>query len=146
MLLKWELTDNKNLDWLKILLNEGEKTDSIHNEKYTIVVQCTRNNICFVLKNTLKGDFIVSQEGLFWRVHLRWFWEQSDGRLDLKRGAAQGTQNWAKWDYYTQVHSDQMLLVMVRQETGHRERRLKTLKGELENNSRKPRDLIRKLT
>jgi hypothetical protein len=38
-----------------------------------------------------------------------------------------------------------MLLVMVRQETGRRERRLKTLKGELENNSRKPRELIRKL-
>jgi hypothetical protein len=38
-----------------------------------------------------------------------------------------------------------MLLVMVRQETGHHERRLKTFKGELENNSRKPRELIRKL-
>jgi hypothetical protein len=38
-----------------------------------------------------------------------------------------------------------MVLVMVRQEAGPRERQPKTLKGELENNSRKPRDLVRKL-
>jgi hypothetical protein len=38
-----------------------------------------------------------------------------------------------------------MVLVMAKQEAGPLERQLKTLKGELENNSRKPRDLIRKL-
>jgi hypothetical protein len=34
---------------------------------------------------------------------------------------------------------------MVRQEAGTGERRSETLKGELENNSRKPKDLVRKL-
>jgi hypothetical protein len=38
-----------------------------------------------------------------------------------------------------------MVLVMARQEAGHQERQPKTLKGELENNSRKPWDLVGKL-
>jgi hypothetical protein len=38
-----------------------------------------------------------------------------------------------------------MVLLMARQEAGPRERRPKVLKGELENNSRKPGDLVRKL-
>jgi hypothetical protein len=38
-----------------------------------------------------------------------------------------------------------MVLMLVSKEDGPPERRLKTLKGELENNSRKPRDLIVKL-
>jgi hypothetical protein len=38
-----------------------------------------------------------------------------------------------------------MVLVMAKQEAGPRERQPKTLKGELENNSRKPGNLIRKL-
>jgi hypothetical protein len=38
-----------------------------------------------------------------------------------------------------------MVLEMVRQEAGPRERRSKTLKGELENNSRNLRDLTGKL-
>ncbi len=41
-----------------------------------------------------------------------------------------------------QVHSDQMVLVMIRWEAGPHERWSKMLKGELENNSRKPRDLV----
>jgi hypothetical protein len=38
-----------------------------------------------------------------------------------------------------------MVLVMVRKEPRPHERQPKTLRGELENNSRKPRDLVRKL-
>jgi hypothetical protein len=38
-----------------------------------------------------------------------------------------------------------MVLVMARLEAGPCERWLKMLKEELENNSRKPRDLVRKL-
>jgi hypothetical protein len=45
--------------------------------------------------------------------------------------------------YQTQVHSDQMVLVIVRWEAGPRERWSKMFKGELEINSRKPRDLFR---
>jgi hypothetical protein len=37
-----------------------------------------------------------------------------------------------------------MVLVMARREAGPRERWPKMLKGELENNSRKPRDLVEK--
>jgi hypothetical protein len=43
------------------------------------------------------------------------------------------------------VHSDQMVLVMARQEAGPYERWPKTLKGQLEDSSRKPRDLVGKL-
>jgi hypothetical protein len=38
-----------------------------------------------------------------------------------------------------------MVLLMARQEVESREKRLKTLKGEMENNSRKSRDLVGKL-
>jgi hypothetical protein len=38
-----------------------------------------------------------------------------------------------------------MVLVMVRQEGGPHERQPKMFKVELENNSRNPRDLVRKL-
>jgi hypothetical protein len=38
-----------------------------------------------------------------------------------------------------------MVLVIGRREAGPCERQLKALKEELENNSRKPRDLVRKL-
>jgi hypothetical protein len=40
--------------------------------------------------------------------------------------------------------SYQMVLVMARQEAGPCERWPKALEGELENNSRKPRDLVKK--
>ncbi len=43
------------------------------------------------------------------------------------------------------VHSDQMVLVMARQEAVPCERWPKMLKGELENNSREPNDLVGKL-
>jgi hypothetical protein len=42
------------------------------------------------------------------------------------------------------VHFDQMVLLMARQEAGPRMRWLKILKGELENNSRKLWNLVRK--
>ncbi len=42
-----------------------------------------------------------------------------------------------------QVHSDKMGFVMTRQEARPHKRWPKTLKGQLENNSRKPRDLVR---
>jgi hypothetical protein len=38
-----------------------------------------------------------------------------------------------------------MVLGIIRQEAGPHERRPKTLNGELENNSRNPNDLVRKL-
>jgi hypothetical protein len=47
--------------------------------------------------------------------------------------------------YQALVHSDQSILVMARWEARPHERWPKTLKGELEINSRKPRDLIGKL-
>jgi hypothetical protein len=40
---------------------------------------------------------------------------------------------------------DQIIPVIVMQEAGPRERWPKVFKGELENNSRNPRDLVRKL-
>ncbi len=51
----------------------------------------------------------------------------------------------ARGGHQVQVHSDQIILVMVRFEAGPFERWSKMLKGELENNSRKPRDLVGKL-
>ncbi len=48
-------------------------------------------------------------------------------------------------DHEARVYSDQMVLVIVRLEAAPHERQSKTLKGELENNSRNPRDLIGKL-
>jgi hypothetical protein len=51
----------------------------------------------------------------------------------------------AKGECSDLVHSDQIVLVMVRQEAGPHEKQPKTLKRELENNSRKLRDLVRKL-
>ncbi len=51
----------------------------------------------------------------------------------------------AQGDSQGRVHRDQMVLVMVRREAGPRERRPKTLQGELENNSRNPRDLVKEL-
>jgi hypothetical protein len=38
-----------------------------------------------------------------------------------------------------------MVLMMARQEAEPLERQPKTLKGEMENNSRRPKDLVRKL-
>jgi hypothetical protein len=49
-----------------------------------------------------------------------------------------------KGDHQARAHSDQMVLVMVRQENGLHERWPKMLKRESEKNSRKPRDLVRK--
>ncbi len=43
------------------------------------------------------------------------------------------------------MHSDQMVLMMAKQEAGPRTRLLNALEGELENKSSKPRGLVRKL-
>ncbi len=43
------------------------------------------------------------------------------------------------------VHSDQKALVMAKQEAGPHERWPRMLKGDMENNSTKPRDLVAKL-
>jgi hypothetical protein len=40
------------------------------------------------------------------------------------------------------VHSDQMVLIKANREAGPCKRWSKSLKGEVENNSRKPRDLV----
>ncbi len=54
--------------------------------------------------------------------------------------------SWLKGgSHQAQVCSDQMVLVMARREAGPHERWLKTLKGGLENNSRKPRGPSREL-
>jgi hypothetical protein len=76
-------------------------------------------------------------------TQIRWFSEQSGGRLDLKK-AANGAQTKLKRDHQVQVHSDQMVLMMVWRETGSHERQPKTLNGESENNSRMTSDLVRK--
>jgi hypothetical protein len=76
---------------------------------------------------------------------IRWFSGQSDERLDLKRGSQRHSKlSQLKGGYQARVYSDQMVLVMARQEAGPCERWPKTLTEELENNSRKPRDLVRK--
>jgi hypothetical protein len=48
-------------------------------------------------------------------------------------------------DHLVSVHSDQMVLVIVRCVAGPREKQPKMLKEELEINSRKPWGLVRKL-
>jgi hypothetical protein len=66
--------------------------------------------------------------------------------LDLERGSQWHLKlSQLKRDHQAQVHPDQMVLVMVRQEAGSHDRRPKAPKGELENISRNPRDLVRKL-
>ncbi len=61
--------------------------------------------------------------------------------------AAKGAQktNLAQGGPSGLVHADQMILVMARREDGPWKRWPKTLEGELENNSRQQRNLIRKL-
>jgi hypothetical protein len=66
--------------------------------------------------------------------------------LDLERGSQWHSKlSQLKSDHQAQVHSDQMILMMVRREAGPHERRPKAPKGELENISRNPRDPVRKL-
>ncbi len=76
-------------------------------------------------------------------TQIRWFSEQSDGRLDLKRGGQTHTkQSQLNGGYQARVLSDQMVPVMARQEAGFYERWPKALNRELENNSRTLRDLV----
>jgi hypothetical protein len=98
-----------------------------------------------VLKRYSWGIFTLSQGGLFGShpqmvlgtvkqdagPHERW---PKALKTKLTRG-----------DHLVWVHSDQMVLVMVRWEAGPHEKQPNMLKGELENNSRKPRGLVRKL-
>jgi hypothetical protein len=55
---------------------------------------------------------------------------------ELKTKQAQGEPS-------GQVHSCKMVLMMARQETGPCKRRPKMLKEEMDNNLRKPRDLVK---
>jgi hypothetical protein len=100
-----------------------------------------------VLKRLFKKDFCNKPRGNVWikSTQIRWLSGQSDGRLDLVRGSQRLSKlSYLKGSHHAQIHSDQMVLVMARGEAGPRERWTKTLKGELENNSRKPRDLVGK--
>ncbi len=50
--------------------------------------------------------------------------------------------SYSRGGHHAGVHSDQIGLMMATQEAGPCERRPQTLKGEMENKSRKPADLI----
>jgi hypothetical protein len=57
-----------------------------------------------------------------------------DGMLDLLRGSqGHSNLNYLKRGHQAQVHSDQMVSVMARRKAEPHERRLKKLKGELDN-------------
>jgi hypothetical protein len=62
----------------------------------------------------------------------------------LKRNP-RGVLPQVKGDCSDQVHSDQRVIVIAKLEAGPHVRRRKTLKGELESNTRKPWDLVGKL-
>jgi hypothetical protein len=68
-----------------------------------------------------------------WEARLKERWPKT-----LKTNLTQG-------GHQARFYSDQMVLVMTRQEAGPQGRQAERLKGELKNNSRKPRDLVRKL-
>ncbi len=51
--------------------------------------------------------------------------------------------SYLKGGHQARVHLDQMVLMMARREAGPRDRPPKALKGELENNSRNLRDLVK---
>jgi hypothetical protein len=77
---------------------------------------------------------------------IRWFAEQSDRRQELRKGGQRHSKlSSLKVGNQARVHSDQMLLVITRQEAGPHESWPKGLKRELDNNSRKPRYLVGKL-
>ncbi len=86
-----------------------------------------------ILKRHSKGIY-CRQKGtvLIESTQVRWFPEQSGGRMDLEE-VAKGSQSYVsefKEDHQVQVHSDQMVLMMVRQEVGPDQRWPKTLMGE----------------
>jgi hypothetical protein len=51
--------------------------------------------------------------------------------------------SWLKGGHQARVRLDQMVLVIARLKAAPHERWPKTLKGELKNNSRQPRDLVK---
>jgi hypothetical protein len=94
------------------------------------------------------GNFTSSQGGLFWLSPLG----SDDSRNSQTGGwtlreAAKSIQNQANSRGAVRLESsDQMVLLIARRQAGPCERQPQALKGELENNSRKPRDLVGKLT
>ncbi len=96
--------------------------------------------------NRSQGEICAKQGELSKLSSLR-----SDGSRDSQIGGStlrdtvKSTQNLASPRGAIKLESTQISgLVMAWQEAGPRERWLKTLKGEFENNCRKPRDLVRK--
>jgi hypothetical protein len=80
-------------------------------------------------------------------TRIRWFAWWPGRRLDqLPSGHSMAvfSQAKAKGDYQARVHSNQMVLTIVWREAGPVARWPKTLKWELENNSRQPKDLTEK--
>ncbi len=96
--------------------------------------------------------------------HFRGIWQQAKGDCPDRVNSDQNALRTIRWEacpcepqpkalktklaqggHQAVDHSDKMVLAMARGEAGPRERWPKTLQGELENNSRKPGDLVRKL-
>jgi hypothetical protein len=78
-------------------------------------------------------------------TQIRWFSEQSGRSLDLETGSHRCSKlSLLRGNHQARVHSDQMVLVMIRWEAGPGERWPTTLKGQLESDFRNPGDLVRK--
>ncbi len=140
LLLNLKLTEIKHLDWRFDRIKKRNWSES----------ECKKTvyNICQPPKRDTPGGFYTSLWGLFWSSLLRsdGYRNGSDGKLDLKRGSQRRSKlSLLKVSLQAWVHSDQMVLVMVRLEAEPHERRPKTFKGELENNARKSSDLVWKL-
>jgi hypothetical protein len=91
-----------------------------------------------ILKETLRGILLQAKRNCSDRVHTDQM-VLGKVRLDLEKGSQRLSKlSKLKVDHQARV-SDQIVLVIVRQEAGPRERWPKTFKAELENNSRKPR-------
>ncbi len=85
-----------------------------------------------ILCNNVYGG---GNKGTVWieSIQIRWFSEQSGGRLDLMRGSQRHSElSQFKGGHQARVHSDQMFLMIARWEAGPRERWQKMFKGELE--------------
>jgi hypothetical protein len=98
------------------------------------------------LKKTLKSEFYCKPMGTVLTLRLDSSRNSQMGGWRL-REATKGSQDgaYSKMGHQAPVHSDLMVLVLARRKAVPRERWPKRLKGELENNSRKPSDLVGKL-
>jgi hypothetical protein len=66
-------------------------------------------------------------------TQIKWFLEQASGSLDLKKsGQKHSKLSLLKGDHQARVHSDQMVLVMVKREAEPHERRPKDAQGRVE--------------